>query len=245
VTEKDDRLFAPFPIEMDEHPKIIGLSDAAFRAIFEATFYSRRMLSDGFLDERVVLKRWGRGVADELSSNDLERPSWIRVESPKPGWRIHDFEKHHPLKAEIDAKRAGVSRIRSEAGSKGAAKRWQSDSKPVANDSTETETETERKTNSSSTKKSGARRKPETSLPADWIPKPAHVQLANERGVDGRHEEAQFRAHAEANDRRQRDWDAAFRVWLGNARPQRERRLTPEERARQTLALAHDLKELQ
>jgi hypothetical protein len=92
--KKDDRLFAPFPIEMDEHPKIIGLSDAAFRAIFEATFYSRRMLSDGFLDERVVLRRWGQEVADELSSNDPERPSWIRVEKPAPGWLIHDFERY-------------------------------------------------------------------------------------------------------------------------------------------------------
>jgi hypothetical protein len=141
---KDDRLFAPFPIEMDEHPKIIGLSDAAFRAVFEATFYSRRMLSDGFLDERVVLKRWGQAVADELSSNDPERPSWVRVDR---GWRIHDFEKHHPLRAEIEAKRAGLSEIRSEAGSKGAAKRWQTDSKTVANDSSETETETQSKTN--------------------------------------------------------------------------------------------------
>lgn len=140
MTEKDDRLFAPFPIEMDEHPKIIGLSDAAFRAIFEATFYSRRMLSDGFLDERVVMKRWGKEVADELSSNDPERPSWVRVDH---GWRIHDFEKHHPLKAEIDAKRAGLSEIRSQAGRKGAASRWQTGGKPVANDGSETETETE------------------------------------------------------------------------------------------------------
>jgi hypothetical protein len=70
-----------------------------------------------------------------------------------------------------------------------------------------------------SSTKSVARRKPETSLPADWAPNPSHVLLARERGVDGRHEEAQFRAHAQANDRRQRDWDAAFRMWLGNAKP--------------------------
>lgn len=136
---KDDRLFAPFPIEMDEHPKIIGLSDAAFRAVFEATFYSRRMLSDGFLDERIVLRKWGQAVADELSSNDPERPSWIRVER---GWRIHDFDKHHPLRAEIEAKRREISDRRREAGSKGAASRWQNDGKPIAKHGSETETET-------------------------------------------------------------------------------------------------------
>lgn len=149
--EKDDRLFAPFSIEMDEHPKIIGISDAAFRALFEGTFYSRRMLTDGFLDRRVVLKRWGQDAADELAANDPEQPSWIPVEH---GWQIHDFSKHHPLRAEIMAKRAEVSEKRSEAGKRGAAKRWQKDGKPmakerqgsgkgVANDSSETQTETE------------------------------------------------------------------------------------------------------
>lgn len=146
--EKDDRVFAPFPIEMDEHPKIIGLSDAAFRAVFEATFYSRRMLSDGFLDERVVMKRWGAEVAEELSSNDPEKPSWIRVSSPRPGWQIHDFEKHHPLRADIEAKRADVYSKRSEAGRKGAAKRWQKNGNGMANDSSESESESETLTSS-------------------------------------------------------------------------------------------------
>ena len=126
--EKDDRLFAPFSIEMDEHPKIIGISDAAFRALFEGTFYSRRMLTDGFLDRRVVVRRWGQAAADELSANDPEQPSWIPVEH---GWQIHDFEKHHPLRAEIMAKRAGVSEKRSEAGKRGAAKRWHRPERPL------------------------------------------------------------------------------------------------------------------
>lgn len=146
AVKKDDRLFAPFPIEMDEHPKIIGLSDRAFRAIIEATFYSRRMLTDGFLDERVVLRRWGQDAADELSSNDPQRPSWNRVEG---GWQIHDFDKHHPLRAEIEAKRADVSEKRSQAGRIGAAKRWQGDGKPEASDSSETESQTETETTTS------------------------------------------------------------------------------------------------
>lgn len=138
--EKDDRLFAMFAIEMDEHPKIIDISNDAFRALFEATFYARRMLTDGFLDERVVLRRWGRAVADELSSNDPDRPSWIRVER---GWLIHDWEKHHPMRADIEARRADVSEKRRQAGRKGAANRWQADSKAMANDSPESETESD------------------------------------------------------------------------------------------------------
>ena len=144
--EKDDRLFAPFDIGMDEHPKIIGLSVRAFRALFEGTFYARRTMSDGFLDERVVLRRWGADAASELSANDVETPSWVRIESPRPGWRIHDFEKHHPLRAEIEAKRAALSEKRSRAGSKGAAKRWQANGKRMANDSSESESESETET---------------------------------------------------------------------------------------------------
>ena len=145
---KDDRLFAPFPIEMDEHPKIIGLSDAAFRAVIEGTFYSRRMLSDGFLDERVVLRKWGQAVADELSANDPERPSWVPVEH---GWRIHDFEKHHPLRAEIEAKRASTSAVNREKGKRsGEARRTKAEQieaqvEPDANqDRTEREPESNR-----------------------------------------------------------------------------------------------------
>jgi len=236
---KDDRLFAPFPIEMDEHPKIIGLSDAAFRAIFEATFYSRRMLSDGFLDERVVVRRWGQQVADELSSNDPERPSWIRVDH---GWRIHDFEKHHPLKAEIDAKRADVKEKRSAAGRNGAAKRWQTDSKTVANDSSETETE-----KLSSTKRvSRATRIPEpfivTKQMREWAA--ADVPGLNVDAVT-----RQFVDYWRASSSKtavKKDWLAAWRYWLRkDSTDARPAKLTPEQRARQTLALASNLRELE
>lgn len=62
------------------------------------------------------------------------------------------------------------------------------------------------------------RRAPETPLPDGWQPTDAHRQLAAEQAVDCDHEAAKFRDHAAANDRRQRDWDAAFRTWLRRAR---------------------------
>lgn len=214
MTKKDDRLFAPFPIEMDEHPKIIGLSDAAFRAIIEATFYARRMLTDGFLDERVVLRRWGQEVADELSSNDSHRPSWIRVDG---GWQIHDFEKHHPLRSEIEAKRADVSAKRSRAGRMGAAKRWQVDSKPVASDSSETETETETTTSNEvvtpTPRKRGGR------LPDGWNPSAETIaaMTAECAGVDLRAEHNVFTDYWIAQPGQKgvkTDWDATWRNWM-------------------------------
>lgn len=145
---KDRRLYAKFDINMDEHAKIVILSDAAFRALFESTLYSRRQLTDGFLDERIVLRKWGADIAAELTSNDSQRPSWIKVEG---GWKIHDFAEHQTTNADIEAKR--------EAGRKGGlAKAEQNASKAVApasevpehlpsNRLAKTETETKTETN--------------------------------------------------------------------------------------------------
>ena len=63
------------------------------------------------------------------------------------------------------------------------------------------------------------RRAPAYPLPAGWVPNETHRQRACERGVDVDVEAEKFRAHAEANDRRQARWDAAFTQWLLNARP--------------------------
>jgi hypothetical protein len=98
-----EKLFAKLDIGFSDHAKIIGLSDSAFRAFIEALLYSRQQLTDGFLDERVVLRKWGQSVIDELTSNDPSNPSWVRVDG---GFRIHDFEKNQMTNADIEAKRA-------------------------------------------------------------------------------------------------------------------------------------------
>jgi len=204
---KDRRLYARFDIGMDEHAKIMLLSDAAFRALFESTLYSRRQLTDGFLDERIVTRKWGLDVASELSSNDPERPSWVKVDG---GWMIHDFAEHQVTSADIQAKR--------EAGRKGGLAKA---SKPLAPASktleqtastslakTETETETETLFVAES------RKKPKTTIPASWAPNEAHTQYARDEGIALDFQADRFRTHAEANDRRIVNWDAAFKNWL-------------------------------
>ncbi len=124
MAAKDRRLYARLDIGFDEHDKIYPLSDAAFRALVEATLYARRQLTDGFLAERLAVKRWGGDVLEELSTNDPVRPSLVRVDG---GWQIHDFAEHQTTNADIEAKR--------EHGAKGAAKRWASngDRSPIGN----------------------------------------------------------------------------------------------------------------
>ena len=150
---KDRRLYAKIDIGFDEHDKIYPLSDAAFRALVEATLYARRQLTDGFLAERLAVKRWGVEVLEELSTNDPARPSLVRVEG---GWQIHDFAEHQTTRDEIEA----LTEARREAGRRGGQAKAQARlnhaaSKPVASarqvpeqtasktyPETETETET-------------------------------------------------------------------------------------------------------
>lgn len=66
----------------------------------------------------------------------------------------------------------------------------------------------------------GERKKPERPLPATWQPNDAHKSYAASRNLILANEAETFRLHAQANDRRQRDWDASFRMWLSKAKPQ-------------------------
>ena len=68
------------------------------------------------------------------------------------------------------------------------------------------------------------KRTPEHPIPEDWKPSAKHAELAKERGLDLSEEAFRFRNHAVSNDRRQRNWNAAFNTWLSKAKdfaPQR------------------------
>jgi hypothetical protein len=224
------------------HPKVVELSLAAVGLWTLAGSWCAKYLTDGMVPTKTVTRLGGdASEAGELVAAEL----WLKAAG---GFQFKDWHHYQPLKEAVEAERAAAQeRMRkARAAKKGVQannERTTADSSPEV-PVTPSQSQSHPST-SSSTKKRGAR-KPEIPLPSDWAPKPAHVALARERGVDGRHEEAQFRAHAEANDRRQRDWDAAFRMWLGNSKPARlSGRLTPEERARQTLALANNFKEIE
>ena len=167
------------------------------------------------------------GYDEEPADELVEAGLWdSKPDGKKTGYVFHDWEIYQPSSVATKEKRDEVSRKRAEAGRRGAEKRWsQTDGKPdgklpSAADGNEI-APSRPVPSSSSTKKSvgASRRKPEIPMPDDWVPKPSHVAFALERGVDGRHEEGQFRAWAASKDARYRDWDAAFRGWLGRANP--------------------------
>lgn len=99
---KDPRLYAKFTLSFPSHPKILILSDMAFRCIVEATLWSREQEKDGFLARRLALAKWPLEALQELCTNDDENPSLIEREE---GWYIHDYAEHQETKADIEARR--------------------------------------------------------------------------------------------------------------------------------------------
>ena len=59
-----------------------------------------------------------------------------------------------------------------------------------------------------------SRKRPKTKIPKSWKPTPDHLERALAADVDLGREEDRFRAHAETNDRRAANWNAAFTQWL-------------------------------
>jgi hypothetical protein len=61
-------------------------------------------------------------------------------------------------------------------------------------------------------------KRPLVLLPEGWAPNEKHKSFASENGLDLDHEADQFRSHHQAKGSTYKDWDAAFRTWLGNAK---------------------------
>lgn len=85
-----------------------------------------------------------------------------------------------------------------------------------------------------------SRKKPAINLPESWVPTDKHWQMAAELNVDLSAEVKSFRNHAEANDRRQVNWNAAFNQWLTHAAEYAKKRASPG--GPKLRELAHDPK---
>lgn len=98
----DDRLYAKLTLDFADSPKIAPLSDKAFRQFIEALLWSRRLMTDGFVPERMAGKLFDPEALDELMNNDTTNPSMIRVVD---GYQIHDYHKHQLTKDWVEQKR--------------------------------------------------------------------------------------------------------------------------------------------
>lgn len=109
----DDRFF--------DNPKIAAISDAGQLAVLKAFTYCARALTDGY----IPLKK-AKEYASPKVVKELVPGLWEPCEG---GFRVHDYLAYNPTRAEVLKQRQEVGEARSKAGSKGAAKRWQTNSK--------------------------------------------------------------------------------------------------------------------
>jgi len=204
---KDDRLYGKFTQDFADNPKILPLSDSAFRCLVEATLYSRRMMTDGFLATRLATAKWPLAALEELASNDPLKPSLFIVDG---GWTIHDFSEHQDTKADIEARRTRNT-ANGRLGGVARAKRLASKSPSEIQAETETETET-------TTPKGVVPRKRGTRIPEPFIVTGDMRAWAATRvpgvNVDSSTEKFANYWRAKTRDATKHDWRATWDNWL-------------------------------
>lgn len=85
-----------------EHPKILGLSDAAFRLHILALCYAARNLTDGMIPQAWLTGGKGRTVPKATVQLVLSGV-WNALESG--GFQIHDYLQYQPSRVQITQKR--------------------------------------------------------------------------------------------------------------------------------------------
>jgi hypothetical protein len=89
-----------------DHPKVIGLSDLAFRLHIRGLCYSGKYLTDGFVPYKAVWGMLSDTESIEKPSDELEEVGlWVRVDK---GFQIHDYLAHQTSKAQVEHKREAL-----------------------------------------------------------------------------------------------------------------------------------------
>lgn len=106
---RESRTFIKVHDGMPDHPKIDGLSDAAFRLLVETWCWCSRHLTDGHVPAATWKKRGTPKARKELTDAGL-----VEI-LPGGDIQVHDYLEHQRSKAQVEE----LSRKRREAGSRG------------------------------------------------------------------------------------------------------------------------------
>lgn len=226
--------FAPLSASAWTDDALAEAGEAAELLFYRTLSFSAHVLRDGFVTDSQLIRMVGHGMKDAKKRADrlCAVGLWVKADN---GYWVRSWLKWNRSREEIETLQ------RKDAGRKSQSARTPDvDSGPDGSDSdrnpngvqsdsesdalfnqdgfpprarhTEPHTEPEPEP-----KPSGSgRKRPARALPDAWQPNDNHRAYAAEHNINLPHEAEQFRQHARANDRRQVDWDAAFRTWLGN-----------------------------
>ena len=210
---KDTRLFARLDLDYADHPKIVALSDSAFRAHIEMILYARKYMTDGYIPNRVA-NRVGFESVTELLTNDEANPSLVKTEDGD--YYLHGYADMNETKAEIESR----TRRNAENGRRGGRPRGSKKTQSV------TDSVTQSLTHSGTQKKAETETETDTTKgdsliePIDaWKPQPKHYEYGKEIKVFVNEEAEKFKAHAIKNDRQLKNPNLAFTNWLKKLAP--------------------------
>lgn len=113
---KDPRPFVCLTDEYPDNPKIVGLSDAAFRAHVELICWSNRKRQDGKIPAGMA-RRYGDDVMAELEDAGL-------IDRTETGRELHDYLEHNPSADEIAERMADKKKRAAVGGKKSSHRRW-------------------------------------------------------------------------------------------------------------------------
>lgn len=233
----DERTYIKVHDGIEDHPKIMTLTDRSFRVLVTTWGWCSRHKTNGRVPDAVWKKRASAKVRDELAAVDL-------VEQRDGFVVMHDYLKHQRSAELIDE----IRETKKRAGRMGNHKRWHveqgigdpacefcvdGDSQEVSQvrshpdrtgtsqsdrkTSPETETETDKEITPSL--RSGVPRKRGSRIPDDFTAAPEMVAWARDRvpNVDGRVETEKFINYWQAKtgkDATKLDWEATWRNWM-------------------------------
>lgn len=117
---KDPRAFIRLHNGMPDHPKIEGLSDAAFRALVSLWCWCSKHLTDGHVTPASWAKRAGDAGPELIAAGLAHETS--------DGFMMHDYLEHQSSREEVEQ----VRLKRREAGRRGGLAKARKATKPVA-----------------------------------------------------------------------------------------------------------------
>jgi hypothetical protein len=102
---KDPRPFIAVHDDIDGHPKIEPLSDAAFRHLVRLWGWCHRFGTDGIVPE-TRLKAKGPKIFKELTTPAYPGANPLAIPATEGMWEMRDYLKHQWSQAEIDEQAA-------------------------------------------------------------------------------------------------------------------------------------------
>lgn len=156
MTNKKPTLFAKLALDYADHPKIMMLSDAAFRAHITFILYCRRYMTDGIIRNPVANRlalQWDTDVLHELQNNDEDTPSLQQLENGD--YYLSGYAEMQETRDDIEARRQRNSRN----GAKGGRPRKKTGSTKTTKTETQSETQSVTEPLTQSLTESGAQKK--------------------------------------------------------------------------------------